>query len=331
MSQNNDLYAVKFEQLCSGADAWSMRLVDHSTQTPLHEQTCLPSELSKLLLFSGSTMMDCVQHQNQLYSLREVQMHPVSKHITLWVAPCQPGTNTHLILTPAQQIIADQLPAQLRSPTAQVLAFIKLNDHLFSADPTRLIFLVGESQYDEYDYLAALVLSGLQKGLHPEYVFRTLFDKVGLGGRYSNDAIYTCIDALEAILRKVHEPSPLTDTLLDQRPNVFTCSALLQPALLHLAPSSDEEPSGIWNETIALSECLLEGDSVERAVRKVFKDSNETLNEMEGEDLAYLMETIRQIAAKASVLCNTRTYKAILNPRADATSRFDTGLNDLTF
>ena len=53
---------------------------------------------------------------------------------------------------------ADQLMSKVSTLATQALALIYLNDHLFRIDPARLIYLVGEGQYDGYDYLAALLL-----------------------------------------------------------------------------------------------------------------------------------------------------------------------------
>lgn len=329
MSQDNDFYAINFTNLFSGCNGWSMRLVDCNTHSLLAHQNCLPSELSKLLIWSGEHMIERIQHQNRLYDLQELQVQPASRQINLLVQPSVPGTNTHLVFTPAQKILDDQLIKQLQSPAAQLLAFIKLNDHLFTSDPANLIVLIGESQYDEYDYLAAAILMNLQQDIHPEYVFRTLFDKMGLGGRYGDETLNKSINTLEQILRQVHEPSPLTDTVLSRQPAIFTCSALLYPVMQQLAPSTEEGSSDIWSYTLEMSNRLLAGDNVVSALRAGFQDPDYALSDFDSDELAYLMESIRQTAAKASILSKTRTYQALLNPSPGAVSRFDTGLTDL--
>ncbi|MBC7204305.1 MAG: hypothetical protein H5U29_12450 [Pusillimonas sp.] len=329
MSPDEDIYAVEFAHLCSGCDSWSMRLIDARTQNLLNAQNCLPSELSKLLLWSGSRLVGHVQHNNQRYGLLEVQIQPTNQQINLLVEPSPPRANYHLLRTPAQNILNEKLPEKLHSPATQVLAFIKLNDHLFSSDPAHLIVLVGESQYDEYDYLAAAILLNLQKQLHPEYVFRTLFDRMGLGGRYSEDALSESISNLERILRQIHEPTALSDVLLSQQPDVFTYSALLHPALQPLAPTTEEGSLDIWNETFSVSKRLIAGDSVVSALGAVFQNADYGLSEFDADELAHFIESISQATAKASILSKTRTYKAILNPGFEAPSRFDTGLNSL--
>ena len=331
MTHDPYLHSLQFEHLCSGAGTWRMQLIDCDTKRVIQEQTCLPVETSKLYCWSGSEVADLIQQAGQVYALQALNTVPASKTIQLRVRPCPNTTVSAPSQTWAQQIIAEDLPSNLKTPVQEIAAFIQLNDHLFETDPASLIVLVGEDQYDEYDYLAAQMLLELQQGVHPEYILRTLFDCVGLGGRYSEDAIDTTLNTISKILRSPLETTAALTDELHQRPDSFIYSILVHPQIAHAAQSfpDDESRTDYWNDAISVSRQLIAGTPVVDAVKTIAFVPRCLETEEDNETLEYFIDQVARAVYKANILKKTRTMNALLNPEPGCFSRFDTRLRTI--
>lgn len=323
--------AMPFTALFSGAGTWRARLISRATRDVLDQEACLPSEVSKLMVFSGEELVRGIHHGETVLGLERVVMRPEHREIDLQVAQRPFDTPVLMCHTVAQGIINDQLMSKVSTPATQALALIYLNDHLFRIDPARLIYLVGESQYEEYDYLAALLLYALQKGLHPELAFRKVFDDVGLGGRYSDDAMTQSLQAIEKTLRQAPEPTPLTNTLLKTNPGLFIRCALLQPILAGLNPLEAESDYGYWKEALALSGGPATIECAENTLEHALEATGLISSAMGPEERHHVLGNVNQGLTCADTLCATRTFQAVLKPRHHAESLFDTGLTNIRF
>ena len=270
MSETENILAVQFEDLFSGSGNWTVQLVNAANEQVLGEQACLPVELSKLLILNGQQMITRVLVGDNCFAITHVHTQPALSRTKIHLLPNSANAQPDVRLTPAQYILRSGLLNQLQTRVNYVHIFLKLNDHLFNKDPANLIFVLDESQYDEYDYLADNILAGLMNGEHPEHAFRTVFSDAGLDFRVSFGAEQRSLDALFKLLGDLAENPAHDSALLQEKAEVFVYATLLQSELKRIDLFYVDPPDGFRNVSVLLSEAVLNGVNTELASIQAF-------------------------------------------------------------
>lgn len=314
MNEAESIFAVEFEHLFSGIGDWTVQLINAADEQMLGEQTCVPLELSKLLMWNGEKMITGVLVNDNCFAITQVHTQPALSRTSIHVLPYSANTQPHVLRTPAQCILRSGLLNQLRTPVNYVHMFLKLNDHLFNKDPASLIFVADESQYDEYDYLAENILAGLMNGEHPEHTFRTVFMNAGLNDRVSFEAVQNSLDAIFKLLDVLAENPAYDPALLQENAEVFVYATLLQPELKRVDPFFVEPPDDFHNASVLLSQAVLNGVNTELASIQAFLSIAPecNLDHVPHEERNYAINCVERTISSARILLKTSACKRVI-------------------